>query len=54
MKAKIARKLHTLRQSVPLSPRAGGSGYECGYCHLDFETDRLNCPACGGPVRERA
>jgi hypothetical protein len=54
MKATITRKLNSLRQSVPLSPRAGSSGYECGYCHLDFDADRLNCPACGGPVRERA
>lgn len=27
--------------------------YECGFCGLSYDTDRLNCPACGGPVDER-
>ena len=55
MKASIARKLNTLKESVPLSARSdGASPYECGYCHLGFEGDRLNCPACGGEVLERA
>ncbi len=27
--------------------------YECEYCGLSYESERLNCPACGGPVGEQ-
>jgi hypothetical protein len=27
--------------------------YACGYCGLSYDSDRLNCPACGGPVDEQ-
>ncbi len=54
MKASIARKLNTLKDSVPSSARPDAGAFECGYCHLDFDGDRLNCPACGGPVIQRA
>ena len=30
----------------------GGPAYECEHCGLDYESDRLNCPACGFTVRK--
>lgn len=26
--------------------------YECEFCQLSFDRDRLNCPACGGTIVE--
>lgn len=42
----IGRVLDTVRP-------ARQPNWECGYCGLSYDTDRLNCPACGGPVDEQ-
>lgn len=51
MDMSIPDAVNALRLS--LTTRSRASGYECGFCHLGFDGDRLNCPACGGPVLER-
>jgi hypothetical protein len=29
-----------------------GPDYQCRVCGLSYDTERLNCHACGGPVEE--
>jgi predicted amidophosphoribosyltransferase len=49
----LTRTLEAMCTTVPLPSRSSSRGFECALCRLGFEVDRLNCPACGGPVRER-
>jgi hypothetical protein len=42
----IGRVLDTFRPSQQPT-------FECVYCGLSYDSDRLNCPACGGPVDEQ-
>ena len=53
MDVSLTPALRRIRRFLPPSVPSRAAGFECAYCHLGFDGDRLNCPACGGPVHER-
>jgi hypothetical protein len=48
----VAAVIDSVRRRVPAVGEPRSTGYECAFCHLAFDRERLNCPACGGPIRE--
>lgn len=52
MSSKQSRPGEVLGRVLDTVRPAPDPTFQCGVCGLSFETERLNCPACGGPVEE--
>jgi len=50
MRSHIAEVVRTVRRSLPAD--ASDPRFECADCRFGYDRSRLNCPACGGPVRD--